>query len=399
MESNFYLEFENKFRGSRQQVHDILSNYNGLIQYIIDIDQEPTLLDIGCGRGEWLQKCSDKGFKPIGIEINNEMVKTCQKLGLNIIKGDAIELLKDFPDNSFSLITAFHVIEHIEFGSIHNLLTECKRVLKKEGLLILETPSIDNLSISSKNFYIDPTHINPINPDLLSFTLGSIGFDMVKTFYINGGPLQNDDKYSVTRILNGVAQDLLLLATKSNEGSIILNENKYWSKSLKIGPSTIQACIDFDHQLRTTLVRNEETIYLLRSRITTLENQLDKLFSSYLYKIIIFVIDKSRKIISKIWIFKRLIYNLFFKIISLTTISIYNLLKNFLSSNGNLIYNYCIIINKLSNILGYRFKNGKFFKITLKVKEDKNLILSHEKKLDSHFDLSSRAKSIHDDII
>ena len=70
MESNFYLEFENKFRCSRDQVIDILSNYDGLIQYIINNDDHPTLLDIGCGRGEWLQKCSNQGFKSIGIELN-----------------------------------------------------------------------------------------------------------------------------------------------------------------------------------------------------------------------------------------------------------------------------------------------------------------------------------------
>ncbi len=398
MEPNFYLEFENKFRGSREQVHDILSNYNGLIQYIIDIDHEPTLLDIGCGRGEWLQKCSDKGFKSIGIEINDQMVETSKALGLEIIQGDAIDILKGLPDNSFSLITGFHIIEHINFDSIYKILVECKRVLKNEGVLILETPSIDSLSISSRNFYLDPTHINPINPDLLSFILGRIKFDMVKVFYINGGPLQNEDKYSVTRILNGVAQDLMLLATKSNEASLKLNENQFWTKSLKIGPSTIEACIDFDNQLRRRLVCNEETISTLRARIYILETKLDMIVNSSLFKIIINGSHRLRGFISKILIFKKLLLRFFYKILSFILIKIYKLLKSFGSYIPQFIYIYCKSINKLFNIFGYKFKDGILLKMTLKHKEEEDLIDTHEKKLDFHFNLSSRAKSIYEEI-
>ena len=397
MESDFYLEFENKFRGSREQVHDILSNYNGLIQHIIEIDEKPTLLDIGCGRGEWLQKCSDKGFKSTGIEINNAMVETCHNFGLEIIKGDALDILKDLPDNCFSLITAFHIIEHISFDSIQNILVECNRVLKKEGLLILETPSIDNLSISSQNFYIDPTHINPINPDLLSFMLGRVGFDMVKVFYINGGPLQNKDKYSITRILNGVAQDLMLLASKSNEGSFKLNENESWTQSLKIGSTTIEACVDFDHLLRTNLYRNEELINTLRARIYTLEKKLDTFSSSYLFKIFISGFNKLKTIFSKVFIFRRFISNSLCKILSFFAMKVFQILNIFLSKRSKYLYLYCKYMNKCLEIFGYRIKNGKLFKKTLKHKEEKNLIYSHEQKLDLHFDLSSKAKRLYED--
>ena len=79
MKADFYLDFENTFRGSVDQIKDILSNYDGLIQYIISIDNQPTLLDIGCGRGEWLKKCSDQGIKSCGIELNADMAGTCKK--------------------------------------------------------------------------------------------------------------------------------------------------------------------------------------------------------------------------------------------------------------------------------------------------------------------------------
>ena len=71
MKADFYLDFENNFRGLTDQIRNIFSNYVGLIQYIIEIDEEPTLQDILLGRGEWLTKCSDHGIKCCGIELNN----------------------------------------------------------------------------------------------------------------------------------------------------------------------------------------------------------------------------------------------------------------------------------------------------------------------------------------
>ncbi len=71
MKADFYLDFENNFRGLRDQTRNIFSNYFGLIQYIIEIDEEPALQYIDCGRGEWLTKCSDHRIKCCGIELNN----------------------------------------------------------------------------------------------------------------------------------------------------------------------------------------------------------------------------------------------------------------------------------------------------------------------------------------
>ena len=84
------------------------------------------------------------------------------------------------------------------------------------GFLILETPSIDSIQVSTKSFHIDPTHINPIHPDLLAFMIKRTGFTQQKYYFINGGPLQDSDSDKLTKILNGVAQDLVLIATKSN---------------------------------------------------------------------------------------------------------------------------------------------------------------------------------------
>ena len=90
MDSDFYTEFENNFRGSREQIINVLSNYDGLIDYILDSDSKPSLLDIGSGRGDWIQKCNAKGFKSIGLELDPKMVNDCKKLNLNIKLRSAI---------------------------------------------------------------------------------------------------------------------------------------------------------------------------------------------------------------------------------------------------------------------------------------------------------------------
>ncbi len=398
MESDFYLDFENNFRGSRNQVSQILSNYDGLMNYILSIDKEPSLLDIGCGRGEWMQKCSNHGFKSCGIELNSKMVEMCKDIGLDIIQGDAIKVLKELPDKSFSLISCFHMIEHINFDSINKILIECKRLLKDEGLLILETPSIDNLSISSRLFHIDPTHINPINAELLSFTLNRIGYDMVIPFFINGGPLQNEDKYSLTRIFNGVAQDLMILATNSRFSSEKLIKNKLWKNTIKTGLTTIQACIEFDNQLRMKMLESEEKTLSYRARIYNLERKLDILLSSPFYTIIKLT-SKGNK--NCIYIINKL--KIFFKLITIKVIRrilrfTYKLTNIVFLNKSYLVHFIFQIFNKILDRLGFVVKSGKLLRKSLKIKEDINYINDHQSKLDLNYELSLRSKEILKDL-
>ena len=94
---------------------------------------------------------------------------------------------------------------YIENEELSLLIEQCYRILTEDGLLIMETPSIDNLIVSTKTFYIDHTHINPINPDSISFLLEKSGFSNVKYYYINGGPLQDAHPLKFTRIFNGIS--------------------------------------------------------------------------------------------------------------------------------------------------------------------------------------------------
>lgn len=267
MESNHYLEFENKFRGDRNKIIEIFNCYDPLIDLVIQNNPSANLVDIGCGRGEWLQKCRDKFDDCIGIEFDASMVKVCRDHGLNVIEGDAIYQLSKFETGSVSVITIFHMIEHLEHNIFIQLINQCQRVLSDDGFLIIETPSIDNLIVSTKSFYIDHTHVNPINPDAACFYLEQTGFSNVKQLYINGGPLQDASPLKITRILNGVAQDLCIIATKTQRSfDHIFSNNCKWQSKLNIGITTLEAAIEYDLKLESLIHDYQKKLEVQRSQ-------------------------------------------------------------------------------------------------------------------------------------
>ena len=399
MALDFYTEFENNFRGSREQIIQVLSNYDGLLDYILKIDNEPTLLDIGSGRGEWIQKCNDVGFYSIGIELNANMANDCKKLNLNIKQGDALSLLDEFSENSFSIVSAFHVIEHMNFQDIEKLLHMCKRILKPEGILILETPSIDNFLVSTKSFYIDPTHINPIHPELLAFMIKRNGYSKLKYYFINGGPLEEAMPDTLTRVLNGVAQDLVLIASKSNfiDNKVFKGINLI-KRDMKIGITSLEAAIDFDNYSRKRYSEYDNKISMMQDQIINLEKQL--LFYNKLYRISL--IPVVIKIIRK---FIGLYINLKTKIKKIITILFLYLSDNhYFAKTAKKIYKikYIFFIlrffERVISKTGFNFYFYKFVKKSKKNKEDSDLVLKHDRHLDSYYHSSVDAKSIFKDL-
>ena len=254
MKSSYYLQFENEFRGEREEISKKFAIYNSLIDLTIKSNTKPNLIDIGCGRGESLENWRNLFDDYVGIESDKSMVDFCRKLNLNVLEKDALNALKGFSDNSVSIITIFHVIEHLSNNYLYELLDQCYRVLSKNGVLIMETPSIDNILVSTKFFYIDNTHINHINPDGLSFTLKNIGFAEVKDFYIHPGPLINASPIKLTRILNGVAQDVCFIASKTKEFSdTIFHQKTDWQYCLDQTITTLKAASEFDLQMEKVI--------------------------------------------------------------------------------------------------------------------------------------------------
>tara|TARA_Y100000766_G_C18885941_1_gene595858 strand:+ start:317 stop:1555 length:1239 start_codon:yes stop_codon:yes gene_type:complete len=406
MDKKYYLKFENKFRGKREQILSRQSNYDGVIRYLLENHQNPNVLDIGSGRGEWLQKCQREGIKGKGIEIDSEMASLSRKYNLDILEGDALELLQQIESKTYSLITSFHLIEHIDYEKIKKIIYECRRILKDNGLLILETPSIDNLIISSRQFYLDPTHINPINPDGIKFLLGQCGFAKAKYYFINGGPLQNSNKFSLTRVFNGVAQDLLVFALPTKGEAVrFFDSSKDWIKDLDIALETIQTSIQFDESARiieNKLIDMETIIKTQESQIADLILRQNKILNSFPVRLF--------KSIKNIYLTcKLLISKAKYKIRSRSRTAIKKAIKNLLKLIASFFLLFLRFIraifskfrcfrmkkyvNDIINLINSKLKFNTNSKTLIEFQRGKN------KKLINHFYSSKGAQRIYNDII
>lgn len=168
-----YASFEDQFRGSSREIKSRLEVYLPIVR---KADANSKFLDVGCGRGEWLEVLRDAGMQGYGIDQNSVLVARCREKGLKVMQAEAITHLQSLPDASIDFITAFHIVEHISFDDVIRMLDGMLRVLKPKGAVILETPNPENFMVGSCTFYTDPTHRHPIPSPTLKFLLDSRGF-------------------------------------------------------------------------------------------------------------------------------------------------------------------------------------------------------------------------------
>lgn len=169
MQTDFYRAFEDRHRGSRELITSRLRVYLPFILPFKHNEEKPKALDLGCGRGEWLQLLKESSFDAFGVDLDKGMLKACKTLGRSTKRVDALAYLRDQPDRSINIVSGFHIAEHLPFEVLTSIVMESLRVLTPGGLLILETPNPENIIVGSKSFYMDPTHQKPIPPELLLF--------------------------------------------------------------------------------------------------------------------------------------------------------------------------------------------------------------------------------------
>ncbi|OUS13753.1 hypothetical protein A9Q89_01910 [Gammaproteobacteria bacterium 53_120_T64] len=184
--NNLYIAFENQFRGTAEEIKVKQSRY---LPFLAALAQEFTaplaILDIGCGRGEWLRLLAPLNYLPRGIDLSQTMVDYCRLDGLEAEQQEALGYLATQPDNSLHVISAFHVIEHLDFEQLVSLFDHCLRVLKPGGKIIFETPNPENITVGAYSFYVDPTHKNPLPPISVEFIARQRGFSLVDIYRYN----------------------------------------------------------------------------------------------------------------------------------------------------------------------------------------------------------------------
>ena len=183
-----YEAFEERFRGTREEIKERLKVYLPLLQQLsLDTATFP-IIDLGCGRGEWLEVLHEEGFVCHGIEQNRVFVEQCQQRGLTVREDDACAYLSRLPEASVSVVTGFHLIEHLPFERLLTLFDETVRVLQSGGVAIFETPNPQNLLVGSCSFYLDPTHRNPLPSPVIEFLAQARGLSRVAIWNLHPRP-------------------------------------------------------------------------------------------------------------------------------------------------------------------------------------------------------------------
>ncbi len=182
---SLYLTFENQFRGSRSAIKERVRFYLPAVREVAAGTPARPILDLGCGRGEWLELLGEEGLETHGVDLNRMMVAECAERGLNVTGADALEYLRSLADASQGAVTGFHIIEHLPLETLVALIAETRRVLHPGGLAIFESPNCKNLMVGASNFNIDPTHRNPVYPETARFMLSAHGFERLEIAYLS----------------------------------------------------------------------------------------------------------------------------------------------------------------------------------------------------------------------
>jgi 2-polyprenyl-3-methyl-5-hydroxy-6-metoxy-1,4-benzoquinol methylase len=186
----FYAALADEFRGSRQEIKQRLSVYLPKLAAAGIGSESLPILDVGCGRGEWLELLREHQLHAVGIDLNRVVLAMCQERGLPVERAEAVEHLRSLPEASLGAVTAFHLIEHLALPQLLDLLDAARRALKPGGVAIFETPNPNNILVSSRNFYLDPSHRHPIPTMLGRFLAAAQGFERVEILELHPWPVE-----------------------------------------------------------------------------------------------------------------------------------------------------------------------------------------------------------------
>lgn len=169
-----YGRFAERFRGSEEYVREKQRFY---LPYFAGRRQ---VLDVGCGRGEFLELMREAGVPARGIDLSSESVELCRQKKLQVERADLFAYLTGLPDRSLDGIFNAQVIEHLPPERIPEMIGLCAAKLGPGGLLAIETPNPECLAIFASHFYLDPTHTRPCPAPLLSFYMEEYGLGIIE---------------------------------------------------------------------------------------------------------------------------------------------------------------------------------------------------------------------------
>jgi SAM-dependent methyltransferase len=209
-----YALFEEVERGSRDEVGAKLAKY-------VDYFRTPgRVVDLGCGRGEFLESATWKGIAAYGVDTDPDAFELCRSLGLDARCEDLFEHLDGLPAASLAGVFSAQVVEHLPPTSIDPLLRSIHRVLVPGGVVVIETPNPATFATHVQSFWRDPTHTRPVPAVALSFAARSAGLVVDSVLY--SCPTPDEDRL-VDVSVDAVAEDVRPLAEAFNRAMRQLN--------------------------------------------------------------------------------------------------------------------------------------------------------------------------------
>lgn len=272
MSDNFYRDFEARFRGDPALIRERLRVYEPFLKPLAaqGIAQG---LDLGCGRGEWLEVLGEFGLEARGVDLDEGMLNVARNKGLAVDNMDALQALRAVPDGSLAVVSAFHLIEHLAFELFRDLVNEARRALRPGGLLILETPNPENPIVGLVNFHLDPTHVKPLPPLLTQFVTEHSGFSRSIILRLQGATPREDTADALGSILTDVSLDYAVVSQVSGPQSFDLDA----AFDRQLGHDLLSAVQRFDEASATQLLdiharigNLEQTVVNQNLRISTI---------------------------------------------------------------------------------------------------------------------------------
>lgn len=268
MNDSFYRDFEDCFRGTRGLITSRLGVYLPFVRPLSTRDLPARALDLGCGRGEWIELLGENGFEAFGVDLDEGMLAACGERGLNTQKADALGTLQGLPAESVVVVSAFHVVEHLPFDTVRALVREALRVLEPGGLLILETPNPENLAVGACSFYLDPSHQRPLPSALLGFVVQHAGFCRSKVLCLQeAAELHGGAPIGLFSVLTGVSPDYAVVAQKNAAADVLSRFDDSFDTAFGLSLATLAQ--RYDRQ-------GEDRAAQIEARLSSAESQADR---------------------------------------------------------------------------------------------------------------------------
>jgi SAM-dependent methyltransferase len=228
-----YVGFERRFRGDPEEILTTLVDRYGDL-----LSEHQPVVDIGCGRGELLGRLAERGVTVIGIEPDPGMAVEAREWGIEVHEQLAGDWLRSVPDHSLGSIITTHVLEHLQLDDLIEVLELAVTKLRPGGVFISETPNPASLIVLGNSYLLDPTHVRPLHPSLLSFLCETAGFRDVRLRFFSPAtgyhlPLVDLEGR------DGVPEWAVELGSAVNEGFTRLNEVLFGPQDYAVVASTV----------------------------------------------------------------------------------------------------------------------------------------------------------------